>query len=284
MTFKKPYLSFILLINSVNFLFAQKVDIGVSVGGTYYYGDVVNEFSPSTARYSAGAFLRYHLGDRFAISANGVYARVSGDDALSTKSTWQNQRNWNFFTDILEASGVLEFNLIEDRNSGRILKNPLIPYIYLGVGAFYYKPQTILPSGQVQSLRALRLSGVDYSDIAICIPMGAGFRYYIYRNYMVGFDFGLRYTSTSYIDDIGGTDVYQDPDNTPFPELTKDAYSSTLANKNPGDLRGKMGGSSFNINDIYVIGSLTIAYRLGKQVGGARGRSFGKAIRCPRFY
>jgi hypothetical protein len=284
MTLKKSYLSFILLITSTTLLFAQrKVDIGVTVGGTYYYGDVVNEFTPATARYSAGAFLRYHLSDRFAIRANGLFARISGDDKLSKGSEWQRRRNWSFITDIFEASSVLEFNLIEDRNSGRKLRNPLIPYIYVGLGAFYYKPQTELPNGELVGVRSSQLSGVAYNEVDFCIPIGVGFRYYAFRNYMIGFDLGIRYTSTSYLDDIGGFDTYQDPNNTPYPTATRSIYSKSLVPRNPGDLRGKMGTSALNVNDIYVIGSLTIAYRLGKPLG-SKGRRFGKAISCPRFY
>jgi hypothetical protein len=90
---------------------AQKLDIGLLLGGAYYYGDVVNELEPSTMRQAVGGFLRYRLSNRFAVKAYGGFNKVSGDDQLS-ESEWQKQRNWTFETNILEGSLQLEWNLI----------------------------------------------------------------------------------------------------------------------------------------------------------------------------
>ena len=62
---------------------AQKLDVGLLLGGAYYYGDVVNEIEPTTMRQAVGGFLRYRLGNRFAIKAYGGFNKVSGDDQLS---------------------------------------------------------------------------------------------------------------------------------------------------------------------------------------------------------
>ena len=137
---KTIYKIFILLIitsfvsTTVN---AQKIDVGILLGGSYYYGDVVNELEPSTMRGAVGGFLRYRLGNRFAIKAYGGFNQVSGDDQLS-ESEWQRQRKWTFQTNILEGSLQLEGNLIEDRNSGRRFANPFLPYLFGGIGLFNF--------------------------------------------------------------------------------------------------------------------------------------------------
>lgn len=264
---------------------AQKVDIGLLLGGSYYYGDVVNELEPTTIRPAFGGFIRYRLNDRFALKAFGGYATVSGDDQLS-ESTWQQQRNWSFESTIIEGSIQAEFNLIEDRNRGRRFANPFIPYLFAGVGGFYFQPKSDF-NGTLQSTAELQLSGVAYAQNAIAVPMGIGFRYYVSHKIQLGFEFGMRYTTTSYIDDIGGTDVYVDPATTPFPAVTRYYYARSGPNNSPGDLRGKMGQSSLKVNDIYFIYGLTASYTLGKTAGGSGsrgGRPGGKAIRCPRFY
>lgn len=280
MAFRNKLILTILLTFSALHGFSQKLEMGLLLGGSYYYGDVVNEIEVSTIGPAGAVFLRYHMNDRFALRGTGAFARVSGDDKLSS-SPWQQNRNWAFFTDIIEGSLQLEYNLIEDRNSGRKIRNPFIPYVFAGVGAFYFKPQTD-HFGGAQSLAPLMTSGVKYEQIAAAIPIGVGFRYYISKQIQLGFEIGFRYTTTSYIDDIGGTDKYVDPATTPFPALVESLYSRSPSNRNVGDARGKMGYTTLKLNDSYIVGGLTLSYRFSK---GGGGRGFGgKAIRCPRFY
>jgi hypothetical protein len=118
------------------------------------------------------------------------------------------------------------------------------------------------------------------------------------RKIQIGFELGIRYTNTSYIDDIAPDNVYQDPSTTPFPTLTQYYYARSTANRNTGDLRSKMGnvkeGTGSNglnqflgASDFYVTTGLTASYTFGEAKGGgggSRGRNYGKAIRCPRFY
>ncbi|MCU0423045.1 MAG: DUF6089 family protein [Bacteroidia bacterium] len=286
----------ILVIATTTPSYSQKMDIGLLAGMTGYYGDVVNEFEPALLKPGFGAFFRYRLGGRLALRANFLYTSVEGDDQRS-QSQWQNQRNWTFTSRIIEGSALLEFNFIEDRNQGRRFANPFIPYAFGGVGFFTFDPQSDF-NGTMISVAPLQLSGVAYQTNAICVPLGIGFRYYLNRKIQLGAELGIRYTTTSYIDDIGVDDRYQAVETTPNPAITTYFYNKATADNNAGDFRSKMGaaksnyGSNFinNIlgsNDLYYNIGLTLSYTLGdvgKGGGGSRGRGFGKAIRCPRFY
>lgn len=279
MQIKKAILSAFVLVCSFTGVHSQKLDLGILLGGSYYYGDVVNEIEISTIRPAASGFIRYTLGRRLALRGNVVYARITGDDKLSS-SSFQNKRDWRFFTDILEGSLVAEWNIIEDRNTGRKIWRPFVPYVYAGVGVFYYNPKTEY-NGEVIGLRPLMLSGINYSQYALCFPLGIGYRYYLSKNLLFGLDFGIRYTSTSYLDDIGGSDRYIDE------SLMKDAnLGSVLLGRTytPGSPRGKMSYSKFDINDLYYVGGISLAYRFDKVIGSARPSYQGKSIRCPRFY
>jgi hypothetical protein len=176
--------------------------------------------------------------------------------------------------------------LKEDRNTARKLINPLVPYIFAGVGAFYFKPQKEIKIGdeptRLQSLAPLMLSGVKYSQISVAIPIGIGFRYYLTRRFLLGGEFGLRYTGTSYIDDIGGTDTYIDTNKSPFPKAASFLYGNTDTDKNIGDYRGKIGLSKLPVNDIYALFGVTAAYNFSKHKE-SRSR-IGKRQWCPRFY
>lgn len=276
---------------------AQKADIGLLAGASYYYGDVVNEFTPSAFGPAFGGFLRYRLGDRFALKGFAGYIKISGDDQYSS-SEWQKQRNWTFETSIIEASLQGEFNLVEDRNRGRRFANPFIPYLFGGIGFISFNPQGDY-MGTMFDLAPLQLSGYAYKTSAITVPFGFGFRYYVARNFQIGAEFGIRYTTTSHLDDIAPNDKYVVASTTPNPQLTNYFYAKSTANRNPGDLRSKMGAvkgesgsNGFNAalgaSDLYFVNAITFAYTFGSGgggTGGGRGRSSGgKAIRCPRFY
>ncbi len=274
---------------------AQKLDLGLLLGGSYYYGDVVNELEPSTVGAAVGGFLRYRLGGRVALKGYVGYNSISGDDKLS-ESKWQQERNWTFETSIIEASLQAEFNLIEDRNRGRRFANPFIPYLFAGVGTINFTPKSEY-NGVMTNVAPLQLSGVAYATSAIAVPFGIGARFYASRNFQLGFEFGVRYTNTSYLDDIAPNNFYIDPNLTPNPTMTKYYYGRSVANKNPGDLRSKMGNTKkedygsngFNqflgASDLYVTMGVTAAYTFGQGGGGGGGRrGYGKVLGCPRFY
>ncbi len=274
--------------------FAQKLEVGLLVGGSYYYGDIVNELELSTIKGAGGAFIRYHVNERIAIKFFGGYARIGGADSIST-SAFQKRRNLSFWADIYEGSAQLEYNFIKDITRGRRLRNRFIPYAFVGLGAFYFNNYAyyILAPTVPIGLAQLQTEGKPVAQYAVCIPFGVGFRYKVTSHINLGLELGLRYTSTSYIDDVGGSKAYYPSANllskSPFPkqayymtdrtngrDYTSEAENGQLTRS--GQLRGKIA-----INDVYVIGGLTLGYRIGTSGGGGGGYS-GRAIRCPRFY
>jgi hypothetical protein len=274
--------------------FAQKLEVGVLVGGSYYYGDIVNELELSTIKGAGGAFIRYHVNERIAIKFFGGYARIGGADSIST-SAYQKRRNLSFWADIYEGSAQLEYNFIKDITRGRRLRNRFIPYAFVGVGAFYFNNYAYYSSSTTTTigLSQLQTEGKPVAQYAVCIPFGIGFRYKVTSHINLGLELGLRYTSTSYIDDVGGSKSYYPSltllSKSPYPNqafiMTDRSkgrdYESEIENNRlarVGQQRGKIA-----INDIYVIGGLTLGYRIGTSSGGGGGYS-GRAIRCPRFY
>jgi hypothetical protein len=270
--------------------FAQKTEFGMLAGGSYYYGDIVNSsFQPKTVGPGLGFLLRYHINRKLAVRGNLMYCRVQGADSnlvLNADTRYQKSRNLAFYSDIIEVSGMFEYNLIEDSNKGRNVMNRFIPYVFGGVGLFYFEPMAIQPlSGKPIALRPLRLEGTSYLPIALAFPVGAGMRFYITKNWQVGLELGMRFTSTSHLDDITGTSTYQDPASLP----NDNARIMSVRNQNSVDpetqiaenFTGKPRGKIDYITDIYFIGGVTVSYRLWPRGTQAY---HGKAIRCPRFY
>jgi hypothetical protein len=264
--------------------YAQKTEIGLLLGGSYYYGDIVstNRIQTQTIGPAGGVFLRKHLNKRTCFRANFMYARIGAADSnlVDKKSAFQESRNLAFYADLFELSGVVEYNLILDYNKARRIVNRAIPYVYGGLGLFYFEPKAIHPiTGNPVNLRPLKLDGSTYSPIAIAFPIGAGVRYYLNRNWQLGFDIGIRLTTTSHLDDIAGDSRYANPATLPS-EDAKIMLDRSVGgiNSSGGTQRGKL---DF-ITDIYAIGGVTLTYRLWPY---GLGRAFrGAAISCPRFY
>lgn len=277
------FLSFLLL---PQLAFSQALEAGIMVGGSGYYGDVNNEvfIQPRQLRGGVMGFLRYHMSDRLAIRANVGYMRVVGIDSLSS-SRWQVARNMNFYSDIYEGSLQMELNLLPDRAKGKRIVNRTIPYIFGGVGLFHFTPKTFY-QGREFNLAALNTSGIDYSQVAIAAPLGFGIRTYLTPSVIFGLEGGLRFTSTSFLDDINGTQSrYPNPANLTSVDA-RIAYDRSNRNVNrrpdeigwgfPGRQRGKIDG-----NDLYYFIGASISYKWGS----VSSRRFqGKVVRCPRFY
>ncbi len=271
-------------------VYAQKTEFGVLAGGSYYYGDIVSSnIEPKSVGPAFGIFLRHHYNKKIAFRGNLMYCRVQGADSnlvLRSDTKWQKARNLAFYSDIIEISGIVEYNLIKDQNKGRRVKNTTVPYVFAGLGFFYFEPKAIHPiSGKPINLRPLQLEGSSYLPIALALPLGAGVRWYLTKNWQIGFELGMRLTSTSHLDDITGDSRYPDPATLPNDNArimsVRNSNSVNADNQMATNFTGKPRGKIAYITDIYFIGGVTLSYRLWPK--GAR--SFqGKAIRCPKFF
>jgi Domain of unknown function (DUF6089) len=261
---------------------AQKIEVGVLVGGSYYYGDIVNDWQPNTISSAAGVFLRYHLSENLTVKGFGGYCRIGGADSNSTGSSYQKNRNLAFWADVYEGSVQFEYSFVKDITRGRRLRNRFIPYVFAGLGAFYYMNYANDPLYPLipAKLWQLGTSGTVYSQLSACIPFGAGVRYKITSNFNIGLEVGIRYTLTSWLDDVGGPTTFFVPE-----KQLLNGQSKIMSDRSveqgylySGRQRGKIA-----TNDIYVMGGLTLSYRFGTSGGGGGGYR-GRAIRCPRFY
>jgi hypothetical protein len=267
-------------------IFAQAWEAGIMLGGAGYYGDVNNEFfiQPRQLRGGILGFGRYHISDRLAVRANIAYMRVVGIDSLSS-SRWQVARNMNFYSDIYEGSLQMELNLLPDRAKGKRIVNRIIPYLFGGVGLFHFTPKTFY-QGREFNLAELNTSGINYSQIAITAPVGVGIRTYLTPSVILGVEGGLRFTSTSFLDDINGTQSRYPNPATLSSTDARIAYDRSVRNNNrrpdeigwgfPGRQRGKIDG-----NDLYYFMGVSISYKWGSVTSR---RFQGKVVRCPRFY
>jgi len=193
----------------------QYNSVGFSLNAMNYFGDVtpVTNFTSlrfGATRVGAGVSITRRFYPRLSGRFGLMYGRISGDDSqaadpASPDAKFRYNRNMSFRNDILEASAVAIFDLIENRNN--YLKRPdFVPYVFAGVAGFYHNPKGLYKDGSYVDLQPLKTEGQSeaYSKTQFAIPFGGGIRYRINRNFDASLEIGWRKTFTDYIDDVGG--------------------------------------------------------------------------------
>jgi hypothetical protein len=283
----KPLIVFIII--TLNFLQAkaQQIEIGMLLGTSHYMGDLSDEkINFNNTYFAASLFGRYNFSDKIAVKGMASYGHISGDDKQSSKEI-SKIRNLNFYTDIFEFSVHMEYNLL--RNDLKNLHNrPFIPYIFGGIGVFNFNPKTdyvdTLGQKRTVELQPLATEGqgsTAYNDrkkynlTEIMIPMGIGFRARISDAFCIGFETGVRYTTTNYLDDVGGYYANNNivkANTGPVAAFLSDRSNEIIPGLYHKEEELRSSKQTFQ-NDIYFISGITLTYLI---------RSRGQG--CPNFF
>lgn len=190
--------------------FFSSTEYGVSVGGSQYFGDLNDNHGFRYIRPAGGMFVRFHMNPYIGIRASAAYTKVGYDDKF-TDNPYNQARNLDFRSDIIEGSVQAEFNFFRFYTGE--LKSRFTPYLTGGIGAFYYNPYTTY-QGTRYYLRPLGTEGQNagfddrkYGKVSICFPVGAGVKYWVLPGVNVGFEVANRLTLTDYMDDVSTTYV-----------------------------------------------------------------------------
>lgn len=278
----KPLIVFIIITLTYISAKAQQIELGMLFGTSNYLGDLSDEKINFKNTYFAASFFgRYNISNKMAVKGMISYGHISGDDKLSTNEA-SKLRNLNFYTDIYEFSAHFEYNLL--KNDLKNLSNrPFIPYVFAGIGVFNFNPKSD-SLGKVYELQPLATEGqgsttyndrIKYNLTEIMIPFGIGFRTRISDAFLIGFETGLRYTTTNYLDDVGGYYALNSvvKSNTgPAAAFFSDRSSEIIPGYRFQDDDLRSNKRNFQ-NDIYFISGITISYMI---------RSKGQG--CPNFF
>lgn len=165
---------------------AQRVELGVGLGGFNYNGDISPSFQFRNIKPGGSLFFRYNFSNALTLRAEIAGGLVGAKDSNS-KDPFQLQRNMSFRTRIFEGSLAAEYNFL-DFKERRFAVN-WTPYVFGGVGLMKFKPDVITAA---------------YKTNALVLPYGVGIKYQIKRPWGVGLEYGTRKAFTDYIDNLGG--------------------------------------------------------------------------------
>lgn len=205
---RTPYLYLLLFIFSFSIAKSQNTfrglrtpysswEIGVFGGESYYLGEVnQTHFVPFNLAF--GPIVRYNYDQRLSFKAALKMGTIEGDDSKSS-STFNQDRNFAFTSELIEISGLMELNFfpfsaLDDK------AYIVSPYGFIGLAYLNHNPQANF-NGIKISTNNLATEGNTYSKHLMTIPMGLGIKFRMNR-FGLGINWGIRKTFTDYLDDV----------------------------------------------------------------------------------
>ncbi len=292
---KKSILIFFVIVvlgATYNTTFGQKwkknrTYITAHLGASNFLGDLggskdigsygLKDVDIQSTRGVLGAGFSHRFYERFNVKTNIYFGLIGGDDSWTAQIN-RNVRNLHFRSILFELSAQAELYLTlqnTGKNWGRRKTNrmPITSYLFAGVGGIYFNPKAKFTDGKWYELQPLHTEGQgivdtrkEYSRFAVSVPFGIGFKYDINRRYSLGFEYGIRWTNTDYMDDVSTT--YFDPNAIRNKSGDVAAYFSNPADISDGATAyqtapGQQRGNPLN-NDNYMFANFSLYINLYK--------------------
>jgi len=192
----------------------KSYELGIFAGTSYYIGELNSGGHFNFIHPAGGLAFRYNINNRYSYKISAIYGRISGDNPSISESL--NGESPNFISPVIEGALQIEFNFFSYNAAD---DNPYFtPYVFTGLAAFYFNP-----SSDGVKLQPLSTEGIKYSRIQPAIPFGAGLKFKFSHRFLLSTEWGLRKTTTDYIDDI--STIYKSTGQQRGNSKNKDWYS-----------------------------------------------------------
>jgi hypothetical protein len=183
-------------------LFGQVYEIGVSLGGTNYVGDIgsTNYIYPN--KLAGNVFFKYNYNPRIAFKGTLSYLPIKGNDS-EADTDFKRNRDFAFTNTINELAVGIEYNFYEYDTSSE--DKTWTPYILVELAAFNYSYVKERNTSERDILSKKR---------ALAVPIGIGYKSKLSGNLAFSLETKFRYTFADDLDystdkipslDFGGT-------------------------------------------------------------------------------
>jgi hypothetical protein len=203
------YIISLCLLFQLSSLNAQHFELGASLGGSNYLGDLTPSglwTSLGDTHIFTGAFVKYNILGWVAIKGGVNYGRISATDSNAAFGSQRLYRNLHFRSNVYEIALTTEVNIL--RYEAYNLRRPFSPFIFGGIAVYKFNPQAEY-NGKWYDLQPLGTEGqglngypLKYPLTQFSIPMGFGIKFTCNDLWNLGFEFGMRKTFTDYLDDV----------------------------------------------------------------------------------
>lgn len=191
---KKTLFSFIMVLGSISLAQAQINEVGISLGGANYVGNIGSTtfIAPKDLGYSV--FYRWNKSPRHSYRLSYANMSISGNDAKSDMGS-RKKRGLEFKNTIQEFTAGLEFNFFEfDLHQKQAA---MTPYLFAGLSMIRYNDLYF---------RGKRLVEGDKKKYSAAIPVAVGLKLRLTEQINVNAEVSAHYTFTKNLDGSQPTD------------------------------------------------------------------------------
>jgi hypothetical protein len=148
------------------------------------------------------------MNHRLTLQTHFIHGKVEASDS---KSNANPDRNLNFNSSINEVGVQFEVNFFEYFIGSKM--HWWTPYIFGGTSVFFFKPYGSV-NGSIVALQPLGTEGQGssiypdrkpYKLYAFSMPFGVGIKVSLNKLFGIGAEWGMRKTTTDYLDDVSKT-------------------------------------------------------------------------------
>ncbi|WP_341227277.1 DUF6089 family protein [uncultured Arcticibacterium sp.] len=191
----------------------QALEAGLGTGATFYRGDLNPNFNPLLARPAANVMVRYNFSRAFSLKGRAMYGFITGDDGLSSNPL-NKARDWSFDGQIMNWGLDLEYNFLNFRASGTIVRSKWTPILFLGIEQYRMPKRNLHANGLTFS------SKVDSPSKAL--SYGFGYKRELNAKWNISGSFGCKLamekSNSDYFDGFGYLDDESKPFSNAYPD------------------------------------------------------------------
>lgn len=177
-----------------------------------YQGDLQEKnFTLDQAQFGIGLGAQYDLTPHFSLRGGFNMGKVEGNDRFNHDPQLR-ARNLSFESRITEGHLLLQYTFFD------LSDKKISPYIFAGGALYHFSPYAYDTLGAKVYLEPLSTEGQglpqypsrrEYRLTQLAVPLGAGVKFRVSENVVLGYEIGLRKLFTDYLDDVSTR--YVDP-------------------------------------------------------------------------
>lgn len=181
---------------------SQVIEVGGSVGLSYYMGDLNPSKPFNQNQLGFGAVVRYYDNSRWAFRLAYSNLKLVGNDV---KANCRPDRGLSFNTTVNDVAVVAEFNFFEYFTGSK--RSYISPYIFGGLSLVSFNPKADDGTELCNVLtdvdyEVAKTNGdVKYSKMSASIPFGVGVKYSISDHIGMTVEWRMDYAFTDWLDD-----------------------------------------------------------------------------------
>ncbi len=172
----------------LNSLHSQINEVGISIGGSNYIGDLGRETYIYPNDFAFGVIFKHNINSRIALRGTLSYLNIQDDDADSNNIVRQN-RGYSFSNEIKELGLGIDFNFFDYEHSSN--HHYFTPYIIFEAVVFNYSVAD----------RQTGTNEYEYKNkTSFALPIGLGYKARLSGSLGISFEVKARYTFNDDLD------------------------------------------------------------------------------------